>query len=58
MLLTNMNTQEPIDLETLTQHPEKYPALHHAMSAVVAIPYIRDIAYFKLQMLRNEIIDV
>ena len=53
-------TEEIIDLENVPVYPEFYKALNHSHSAVQAIPFIRDIAYFKLQTLRNEgnIIDV
>lgn len=49
---------EPIDIETAPASPEFYPAVSHAMSAVQAVPFIKDLMYFKLQMLRQEIVDV
>lgn len=45
------------DLEKGTAYPEFYPAIQHSMSAVQAVPFIKDLMYFKTQMLRNEIVD-
>lgn len=52
--------EEPVDLETVKPLPELYPAVNHVMGVFQAVPYTKDIVYFKLQMLRNasEIIDV
>ena len=49
---------EPIDLENIPVHPEFYLAIGHCLKIVQAMPHIRDILYFKLHALRNEIEDV
>jgi len=43
---------EPQNLDSNPQHPEFYPALNHSLSAITAVPSIRELAYFKIQALR------
>lgn len=50
--------EEIHDLENVPVYPSYYEVLKHSTASTEAIPFIRDIAYFKLQTLRNEIVDV
>lgn len=50
--------QEPINLEEVPITPEIYPLVNTVSQITDAVPNIKDHLYFKLQMQRNEIIDV
>lgn len=49
---------EIVDLEGVPYIPEIYPHLNQISAILGALPNLKDIVYFKTQMLRNEIEDV
>lgn len=56
-LSLNLEFDEILDLEKVPQRHPIYPIINEFSNIIRELPYIRDLTHYRLQMVRQEMVD-